>query len=154
MPEVHSNVESVVLRSEDGAKLTCTCPSELGAVEALCLVVRHFLQNNAFEDLAFECELVLRECLNNAHLHGNGGDAAKRLGLVVEAHSRGIQLTISDEGPGFDCRSHIACDPSSAAQDGRGLALINTYATDVSFNESGNAISLKVLRRPERMKLQ
>jgi anti-sigma regulatory factor (Ser/Thr protein kinase) len=53
-----------------------------------------------------------------------------------------IDVEVSDSGPGFDWRAYIQNlgMPNPDKPYGRGLALINMIASQVSFNESGNTI--------------
>lgn len=55
-----------------------------------------------------------------------------------------IRIVIRDEGHGFDTRSLIdECDPQAISSErGRGLVLIRNFMDKVSFNSSGNEITL------------
>ena len=51
---------------------------------------------------------------------------------------------ISDQGPGFDTsRVHQPIDPDDLLRiGGRGLLLIRTFMDEVTFNPSGNTITM------------
>jgi CheY-like chemotaxis protein len=113
--------------------------------------------------------VALREAIVNAMDHGNLelnsdlrqddesvyerlGDERRRLSPYQERKVRidvavtrtEAMFTIRDEGPGFD--PSTLPDPNDAAQlsriGGRGLLLIRALTDDVSFNSTGNAITL------------
>ena len=50
-------------------------PSNLKDVDALCHDIHSFLRAKGLGLASFASELVARECLNNAVVHGNQGDA-------------------------------------------------------------------------------
>lgn len=54
------------------------------------------------------------------------------------------RFTIRDEGPGFDVRPvAMADDPSAVVRKGgRGLVLIRTFMDEVSYNQSGNEVTM------------
>lgn len=93
---------------------------------------------------AFETEVVLREGLTNAVVHGNREDAEKE--VTFEAKVTGLQLTLifADEGAGFDWRKKLAVDEVDAfATCGRGILLMRSYGYDLTGNERGNRIELR-----------
>jgi anti-sigma regulatory factor (Ser/Thr protein kinase) len=128
----------------DERTLFCSSPSDLGVVEGMCKLVRHFLMNRKLSELLFATEVVVRECLNNAILHGNQGDAEKRLSLAVVAESHRVMVRVADEGEGFDWQEMQMRVPDSSAASGRGLAMVGFYASKVSFNRAGNEITVEL----------
>ena len=70
-------------------------------VDSLCLKIRHMLQANGLRPACFPVELLARECLNNAVIHGNRNDADKSIVLRLSVGREWIRLQVSDEGPGF-----------------------------------------------------
>lgn len=89
----------------------------------------------------------LTEALSNAMLYGNGMDPSKRVRVEVSLKDREITARITDEGSGFDPDS--VPDPTApqniARTGGRGLFLMRKLLDDVSYNETGNSVTL-VLR--------
>ncbi len=130
-----------------GRTLVCDTPSHLGAAEGMCLLVRHFLLQISMPEQVFMTELVLRECLNNAIHHGNGGDPDKRIKVTVTAEQHRIRLRVADQGKGFDWRKMTRASlPNARVITGRGLAMVASYASRIRFNPKGNVISVDISR--------
>lgn len=101
----------------------------------------------------------LAEALRNAIVHGGARDDARETERLVEAlcvdvtaefTNESASFVIRDYGPGFDPNSIV--DPRQAPQclldnAGRGLTLIRLMMDEVSFNETGNEITL-IKRKP------
>jgi len=118
-------------------------PSCLEAVDAICHEIRSMLKGSSWQGAAFALELVARECLNNAVLHGNAGDPAKRLFVALRCTGKGICLQVADEGTGPPTaagRSPVV--PAGEATQGRGFAIVRLYAERVRFNRQGNQITV------------
>lgn len=92
----------------------------------------------------FAVRILLREAVLNAVVHGSGQDARQVVQVEASTDDDGLVITVADDGPGFvwhdrDCSFDITGD------GGRGLALMQMYASEVTFNERGNRVTL---RRP------
>ncbi len=116
-------------------------------IDAVCQVVTRYLLNRLSAvprpDQMFAVNLVMREGMTNAVLHGNKNDITKdvRLSLkIVEEVS--ICLEIEDQGNGFDWRKHKGSEFPLAADHGRGIPIIKTYFTRYAYNEKGNILFL------------
>lgn len=74
----------------------------------------------------------------------------RRVRLVVHATRDEAAFTIRDEGPGFDPgKVPDPTDPANIERiGGRGLLLIRSHVDEVSFNATGNEITLIKRRRP------
>lgn len=117
--------------------------SSLDEVELVCRDLRMWLLSQGLNQHQFRIELILRECLNNAVLHGN----RKQPGLHVEFEVRHrlswIWARVRDEGSGFDWRArNNESEPCKDKPNGRGLAIAYLRAEQVRFNDSGNQIFL------------
>lgn len=138
--------------SGQGNRLQLSIPSRLSAIERVCGLVRGLLEQQHLERLRFEVEIVVRECLNNAVIHGNGGHPERRVSFAMRVGRRRICLQVADPGPGFDWRR--ACRrpwPGATQPTGRGLLLISTHARHVRFNSTGNRVTLWIdITREER----
>ena len=98
-------------------------------------------------------ELALREALNNAVVHGNRLDARKLVQVRVRCKvGKGICLTVSDQGQGFDPRT--IPDPLAVenleAEHGRGIYLMKVVMDEVSFEQRGTAVHMckRLARHP------
>ena len=116
--------------------------ARLEEVEAVCLELRAFLAANGLAADSFAVELIARECLNNAVIHGSRGQARKKVRLHLRLGRRWLRLQIADEGPGFNWRLASRSAPEITATHRRGLSISNLYADRVAFNRRGNQITL------------
>ena len=90
----------------------------------------------------FAIELALEETLMNAVKHGNGSDSSKMVRFDCKLSQNKVYVRVEDEGEGFDPRS--LADPrdpeNQMVVSGRGVLLIQHFATRVEWNERGNVI--------------
>lgn len=112
-------------------------------------------QRGFAREAVFAIRLALDEALTNAIRHGNGGDPSKAVTVRYDLDDDRFRVTVCDEGPGFN-PGQIP-DPTLAENlerpHGRGVMLMNAYMTEVSFNASGNCVTLvkdKTCRKPCR----
>lgn len=94
--------------------------------------------------------VALDEALSNAIRHGNKNDPSKKVHIRVELSHDEARFTIRDEGPGFNPTAiPDPLDPANLFKNsGRGVLLIQHIMDEVSYNESGNEITM--VKRPER----
>ena len=119
-------------------------PSAPDAVDGACRDLRAYLSTSGVSDAGFGIELVARELLNNAVLHGNRLRAEERAVLELRIGRRWITLRVADTGQGFDWRSarrrtHAALE----ATHGRGLIIAGEYGAGVRFNQAGNSVTVR-----------
>jgi anti-sigma regulatory factor (Ser/Thr protein kinase) len=121
-------------------------------VDDFCRAARNLIVAAGHTDEVFSVELLLRESLNNAMIHGNGNDGRKRIRAKVRVGRKWILLSVADEGPGFDCGEVRNRVPDAEATCGRGLLIYSIYANRVFFNGRGNHVCLwrSVIREKER----
>jgi serine/threonine-protein kinase RsbW len=79
--------------------------------------------------------MALREALANAIKHGNRQDTSKRIHLEMDVVGQNLQISIRDEGEGFD---PTAVDDPLAPENrlktsGRGIFYMKTFMDDVRF---------------------
>jgi len=117
-------------------------PSHLAEVDPVCREIRAFLEDKGQKAACFPVELLAREWLNNAIIHGNGRDAAKKVALNLEVGRKWICLQIIDEGRGFNWRKAKRAPPEDTVTGGRGMPISAVYAQRVSFNQRGNRVTL------------
>lgn len=118
-------------------------PSRLPEVDILCREIRALLEDNGLAAVCFGVELLAREFLNNAIVHGNGRDARKKVALNLHIGRKWIYLQIIDQGNGFDWRkARRAPPPDDTVSSGRGLSISTLYAQRIAFNQRGNQVTL------------
>ena len=96
------------------------------------------------EDDQIDLLVATQEALANAALHGCHDDPAKRIHCRVTANANEITVAVRDPGPGFD--SHRADADKYVAtrlSHGRGICLIRSLVTEVSFAHRGAEIVLR-----------
>ena len=90
----------------------------------------------------FAAELLLREALNNAVLHGSGGNSSRQVRCVARIVAGRLSITVADGGKGFDWRAAQARRAAADSCSGRGMEIFRAYATRVRFNREGNVATL------------
>ncbi|MDO8837040.1 MAG: ATP-binding protein [Vicinamibacterales bacterium] len=128
-------------------ELRRTLRSSLDEVDPVCHDVRAFLRDHDETGAGFVVELVARECINNAVLHGNRQDPAKLVTIAVCIGRRYFCLRVSDQGTGFDWRERLALPvPGDTAVRGRGLPILEMYARKLAFNQAGTCVTVWLTR--------
>lgn len=122
--------------------------SDLKKVDGVCLAIKELLKTNRLEDRWFGVELLLREFINNAILHGNRRDPDKSVRIKARVGWRSITISITDQGKGFDWRAQLRKRPQPDDTSGRGLWIGSEYADRVVYNRAGNRVVL-VIRKKE-----
>jgi len=89
--------------------------------------------------------IALTEAVNNAIMHGNGGDPNKNIHVEYVNAGKSIDFKIQDEGIGFDFDSlPDPTDPKNIEKpNGRGVFLMKNLADEVNFHDEGRVVELK-----------
>ena len=123
--------------------------SRFSEIDSLCKEVMSFLEQKHLQ-ACFNLELAVREAVNNAILHGNRGDEAKKVKLDFSIGRKWIRIAISDEGRGFDWRRARRLPlPDHTAVNGRGLHIASLCAAKVTHNRLGNRVTIWMIRAPK-----
>ncbi len=114
--------------------------------------VTRFLQQQGFGE-QHAVSVVLRELLSNAVVHGSAGlnNASVRGEVSVEKDGM-IALWVEDMGKGFDYRAldlRLPVDPPDGLQH-RGLILVKALVLELSWNASGNRVTVRLHGEGER----
>lgn len=122
-------------------------PSCLENIDAACQVVTQYLLFRLAAvqrpDQMFAVNLVMREGLTNAVLHGNKNDITKDVRVTLKiVDGVSLFIEIEDQGNGFDWRKHKGSEFPLAADHGRGIPIMKTYFTRYAYNEKGNILFL------------
>src|SRR6266853_180747 len=79
--------------------------SKVESTDVADTLISEFSEKNFNEREHDQISLAVREAMANAVLHGNRFDSRKKIFLSAEMHSRGLMISIRDEGEG--------CEPDS-----------------------------------------
>ena len=84
------------------------------------------------------------EAVTNAIVHGNENDPDKLVRINVVSDEHKIEVTVTDEGKGFDV--NIVPDPTKPnyieQPNGRGIFLMRNLADKVKFDKNGSVVTL------------
>lgn len=117
-------------------------PATLDAIEEFliefhvrCAVMQNWVN-------CFTAELLLREALTNAVMHGCGADPGKQVRCAIRLRGRSLLIAVSDDGKGFDWRAALHREAELSDCSGRGISILRAYADRVRFNDTGNTVTL------------
>lgn len=126
---------------------------------AVCKEVGHIIETLAVQyhlndDQCFDVKVILCELLQNAIRHGNAMDHAKliNLGISMDIEKNMLEITVADEGSGFNVPQTIKKKRRKALETddvldmdefGRGLLIVKTLCDDVHYNHRGNQVTVK-----------
>lgn len=114
----------------------------LEAVEEFLGEFRRRLETLAGCADGFAAELLLREALTNAVVHGCRGDSSKQVRCVLRLRGRQLTIAVRDPGAGFDWHAFRQCAARRFSPSGRGVEIARRYATRIRFNDKGNAVTM------------
>ena len=119
-----------------------TLPATLPAAEEFFADFRRRSQALLGDGNCFAAELLVREALTNAIVHGCRADPDKQIRYSLRLNSRRLLLAVEDDGEGFDWR--VAWDKPVMGSDcsGRGMEIFRKYANGVRYNDRGNAVTI------------
>jgi serine/threonine-protein kinase RsbW len=117
-----------------------TLPASLPAIEAVLQEFRAEAVARLTPADAFAVELLLREALNNAVLHGCGADPTRSVECALRLDGRHLAAVVCDGGAGFNWREALRGSTRTDESSGRGVAILRQYATRVRFNAGGNRV--------------
>ncbi len=121
--------------------------SKAECINELESLLRSFLKDNCKCELLFGDILIsLMEAVQNAIKHGNGFDENKKVQLQMVHRSGQLELSVSDEGYGFDYKT-VVPNPTEehcvAECDGRGVYLMKSLSHDFCYKNKGRTVVLK-----------
>ena len=129
--------------SAPAQKMQWELPATLDNVGRVCTAAGAILDQVPLQKKdRFAAELLLREALNNAVLHGCNDDPLLSFTCTLTISDEEMVIEVSDEGAGFDWRSALQILPGILRETGRGLPIYGAYAHSTKFNEAGNCVTL------------
>jgi serine/threonine-protein kinase RsbW len=127
-------------------------PSELDAGHAVIDQLMAALETAGWmgRDL-FHVQMAIEEAVVNAIEHGNKRDASKQVHVIFHVFQDRAELSITDQGNGFD--HHNIADPTEEERleqpRGRGVMLIRELMSEAKYNEKGNSLWMLKRRSPD-----
>jgi serine/threonine-protein kinase RsbW len=122
-----------------------TIASDYGDAREVQRLIRDEVERAGFDpDSQFAIKLALEEALINAIKHGNKLDKRKNVQVEWRISAAAAEITIEDEGPGFDRKDvpNPTDEPNLEKLTGRGILLIESYMTDVQWSNGGRRVKL------------
>jgi len=135
-------------------QLPCLLPQEdilnlkIGIEEVITNAIEHGNLGISFEEKSKAIqEGRLAELIADK---GRESDAAGRaVGITSRLSPRLFEITIRDDGKGFDWRTLPAVEPENLlAFNGRGIFLTKIYFDEVTYNNAGNEVTLRKHKAP------
>ncbi|MEI8131272.1 MAG: ATP-binding protein [Leptolinea sp.] len=119
-------------------------PATQENVEQVCSAAEQAFEKHALNRKdRFALNLLLREALNNAVLHGCQKNPLLTFSCRLLFSDHEVIIEVSDEGAGFDWHKKPAILTDNSADSGRGLPIYAIYAQLTKFNDAGNCVTLK-----------
>jgi serine/threonine-protein kinase RsbW len=117
-------------------------PENVNKVEAFVEVLKTDLQLS--EEMEANILVALSEAVNNAIVHGNKKDPAKKVSIRMAKEGNLLSFLVADEGEGFD--PAVITDPTAPENldkpSGRGIFLMRTLADKVEFADGGRKVNI------------
>jgi anti-sigma regulatory factor (Ser/Thr protein kinase) len=66
--------------------------------------------------------------------------------VSLEVLADRIVLWVKDQGPGFDWKEALAKEPEPLAENGRGLPILQAYASSFEYSEGGSELTVSLRR--------
>ena len=132
--------------------VTMILPNNLAEVRRVQDDIETALQANRWGDTdVFAIKLAVEEALVNAIKHGNQLDPDKKVRVGYAVTDDRFDITISDEGPGFNPAD--VPDPldeiNIERNCGRGVFLIKNFMTSVEYRNGGSTIVMSKVKSPD-----
>jgi serine/threonine-protein kinase RsbW len=130
----------------DTERIEITISSRFENIELVQVIAEHLCENAGVdEDGSHWIGMAVREAVANAIKHGNKLDVRKKVNATFELEGYELEITISDEGQGFDPEK--VSDPLNPQNlmktSGRGIFYMKTFMDQVQYTfKTGGGTSL------------
>lgn len=123
-----------------------TLPTNLNSLDEIELFIEQIrAERDIGEEVAGNLMVAFHEAVTNAILHGNQLDPSKVVDIKAWFEDHQLVLQVTDQGSGFDPDS--LPDPldenNLLKSGGRGVFLIRQFSDDISYNDSGNMVTIR-----------
>ena len=123
-------------------------PSRIEAIQKAASAAAEFVMRSGLdEDSAYAVDMAVREAVTNAVLHGNRQDEGKKVEVHFKSLPGAIEITVRDEGEGFNTRSvPDPTDPQNLLKtSGRGILFMRNFMDEVEWSrhaEGGTVVRM------------
>ena len=130
----------------DSERIEITISSRFENIELVQVIAEHLCENvGVDEDGSHWVGMAVREAVANAIKHGNKLDIQKKVNATFDLRGFELEITISDEGQGFDPQT--VSDPLNPQNlmktSGRGIFYMKTFMDQITYSFSpGGGTSL------------
>jgi serine/threonine-protein kinase RsbW len=128
-----------------GKSLNLNIKADLKEIDNFCMEAEKLLRNNSLGEYVFPVQLLLREALTNAVVHGCRKQSKLMIKCYFNILENEIRMEIKDPGDGFDWKFAQSKDYTLSADSGRGLLIFNKYASEYIYNKAGNGVLIKMI---------
>ena len=123
-------------------ELRASLPATLQAIEEFLMEFGRRSQSLLVPRNCFAAELLVREALTNAVVHGCRQNPDKQVRCFLRLRSGRLLIAIADDGEGFDWRAARRTRANLPDSSGRGMEILHRYANHVHFNDRGNVVTM------------
>ncbi len=113
-------------------------PSNKRLIPNISEIFIQYLHSHNIKD-ADAMQIAFEEALTNAIVHGNNNDYNKNVNISFSIKQNMLEITIEDEGMGFNYKS-IKTNDDIYSKNGRGILLISLYTDSFHFEDYGRKI--------------
>jgi len=101
------------------------------------------------EDACDDLSIAITELFNNALHHGNKNDASKKITITFTVLSGGLQISVRDEGKGFEpAKIKNPLDEENILKtSGRGLFLVEQLVDEIDYKVSPKGSEVIVFKK-------
>ncbi|MCK9225404.1 MAG: ATP-binding protein [Candidatus Muirbacterium halophilum] len=132
-------------------ELSIILENNIKDVNKLINDVYYFIEDIFERDDGLYVKLAIDEALVNAYKHGNKKEPEKRIFFDLKYYGHKIEITVKDEGEGFNLPEILEKEYDVYSTNGRGLKLIEELMDEVCFKYRGNIINMvKYINQGER----
>jgi serine/threonine-protein kinase RsbW len=123
-----------------------TLPTDLDSLAEIESLIEQIRAERDFGDeVAGNLMMAFHEAVTNAIIHGNKLDPAKVVDIKAWFEDHQLVLQVTDQGEGFnpDALPDPLDENNLLKSGGRGVFLIRQFSDEVSFNDSGNIVTIR-----------
>ena len=119
--------------------LTMEIPSNKTLIPYISEIFIQYLHSHNIKD-ADAMQIAFEEALTNAIVHGNNNDYSKNVKISFNIKQNMLEISVKDEGSGFNYNPVKIADDDIYKQNGRGILLISLYTDSFHFEDYGRKI--------------